>query len=42
MRKQFEVVSGQNSELCALTQEMATEAAGAIKTGSSKAFNKAS
>jgi len=34
MRKQFEVVSGQNSEL--------TEAAGAIKTGSSKAFNKAS
>ena len=35
MRKQFEVVSGQNNELCALTQEMATEAAGAIKTGSS-------
>ena len=42
MRKQFEIVSGQNNELCALTQEMATEAAGAIKTGSSKAFNKAS
>ena len=42
MRKQFEIVSGQNKELCALAQEMATEAAGAIKTGSSKAFNKAS
>ena len=42
MRKQFEIVSGQNNELCALTQEMATEAAGAIKTGSSKAFNRAS
>ena len=42
MRKQFEIVSGQNNELCALTQEIATEAAGAIKTGSSKAFNKAS
>jgi len=42
MRKQFEVVSGQNKQLCALAQEMATEAAGAIKTGSSKAFNKAS
>jgi hypothetical protein len=41
MRKQFEIVSGQSNELCALTQEMATEAAGAIKTGSSKAFNKA-
>jgi hypothetical protein len=40
MRKQFEIASGQNNELCALTQEMATEAAGAIKTG--KAFNKAS
>src|SRR5580698_3350585 len=42
MRKQFEIVSGQNNQLCALTQEMATEAGGAIKTGSSKAFNKAS
>jgi hypothetical protein len=42
MRKQFEIVSGQNNQLCALTQEIATEAAGAIKTGSSKAFNKAS
>ena len=27
MRKQFEIVSGQSKELCALTQEMATEAA---------------
>jgi len=42
MRKQFEVVSGQNKELCALAQEMATEAAGVIKTGWSKGFNKAS
>jgi phasin len=42
MRTQFEVVSGQNKELCALAQEMATEAAGAIKTGLSKTFNKAS
>ena len=40
--EQFEVVSGQNSELCALTQEMATEAAEAIKTGLSKGFNNAS
>jgi phasin len=28
MRKQFEIVSGQNKELCALTQKMATEACG--------------
>ena len=41
MRKQFEIVSGQNKEFCALAQEMATEAAGTIKTGVSKAFNKA-
>ena len=41
MRKQFEIVSAQNKELCALAQEMATEAAGTIKTGVSKAFNKA-
>jgi len=41
MRKQFEIVSAQNSELCGLAQEMATEAAGTIKTGVSKAFNKA-
>jgi phasin len=41
MRKQFEIVSAQNKEFCALAQEMATEAAGTIKTGVSKAFNKA-
>ena len=41
MRKQFELVSTQNKELCALAQEMATEAASTIKTGVSKAFNKA-
>jgi hypothetical protein len=41
MRKQFEIVSGQNKELCALAQEMATEAAGAIKIGLSKAFIRA-
>ena len=32
MRKQFEIVSEQNKELCSLAQEMATEAAGTIKT----------
>ena len=42
MRKQFEIVSGQNKELGALAQEVATEAAGAIKAGLSKAFIKAS
>jgi phasin len=41
MRKQFEIVSEQNKELCALAQEMATEAAGTIKTSVSKAVNKA-
>jgi len=41
MRKQFEIVSAQNKELCALAQEIATEAAGTIKTGVSKAFNRA-
>jgi phasin family protein len=41
MRKQFEIVSAQNKELCVLAQEIATEAAGAIKTGASKAFNQA-
>jgi len=39
MRKQFEIVSEQSKELCALTQEMATEAAEAIKTRLSKGFN---
>ena len=42
MRKQFEIVSEQSKELCALTQEMATEAAEAIKTRLSKGFNNAS
>jgi hypothetical protein len=41
MRKQFESMSGQNKELCALAQEMATDAAGAMKMGLSKAFIKA-
>jgi phasin len=41
MRKQFEIVSAQNKELCALAQEMATEAAETIKTGMFKALNKA-
>ena len=41
MRKQFDIVSAQNKELCALAQEVATEAAEPIKTGVSKAFNKA-
>jgi phasin len=41
MRKQFEIASGQSKELCAFAQEMATEAAGAIKTGLSKGFNNA-
>ena len=39
MRNQFEIVSGQSKELCALAQEMATEAAEAIKTGASKGFH---
>jgi hypothetical protein len=33
MRKQFEIVSAQNEEFCTLAQEMATKAAGTIKTG---------
>jgi phasin len=41
MRKQFDIVSAQNKELCALAQEVATEAAAPIKTGASEAFNKA-
>ena len=41
MRKQFEIASAQNKELCALAQEIATEAAGTIKTGVSKTLNKA-
>ena len=42
MRKQFEIVSAQNKELCALAQEIATEAAGTIKTSVSKVLDKAS
>jgi len=41
MRKQFDIVSAQNNELCTLAQELATEAAGTIRTGVSKALNKA-
>jgi phasin len=41
VRKQFEIVSEQNKELSALAREMATEAAGTIKTSVSKAVNKA-
>ena len=41
LRKQFDIVSAHNKELCALTREVATEAAEPIKTGVSKAFNKA-
>jgi phasin len=42
MRKQFDIASAQNKELCGLAQEITTEAARAITTGVSKAFNKAS
>jgi phasin len=41
VRKQFDIASSQNRELCALAQEVAAEAAEPIKTGMSKAFNKA-
>ena len=41
VRKQFEVVSAQNKELCGLAQEMVTEAAEKIKTSVSKVVNKA-
>ena len=41
MRKQFDIVSAQNRELCALAQGVAAEAAEPIKTGVSKALNKA-
>jgi phasin len=41
MRKQFEIVSEQNKERSTLAQEMATEAAGTIKTSVSRAVNKA-
>jgi phasin len=41
MRKQFDIASAQNKELCELAQEIATEAADTIKTNVSKAVNKA-
>jgi phasin len=41
MRKQFDLVTAQNLELCALAQEVATVGTEPIKTGISKAFNKA-
>jgi phasin len=41
MRKQFDLVTAQNKELCALAQGVATVAAEPIKTSLSKAFNKA-
>ena len=41
IRKHFESVSEQSKELCALTQEIAIEAAEAIKKGLSKRFNNA-
>ena len=41
LREQFDIVSAHNKELCALAREVATEAAEPIKTGVSKAFNKA-
>ena len=40
-RKQYDIVSAQNKELCALSQKVATEAAEPIKPGVSKAFNRA-
>ena len=40
MRKQFDIASAQSKELCALAQEVATEAAEPIKTSISKAVSK--
>ena len=40
MRKQFDLASAQNKELCALAQEIATETVGPVKTSVAKAFNK--
>jgi phasin len=40
MRKQFHMFSAQNKELCAVAQEVTTEAAEPFKTGVSKASNK--
>jgi phasin len=41
MRKQFDIASAQNRELCALAQEVATETAESIKSRVSKAFHTA-
>lgn len=41
IRKQFEIMSTQNKELCALAQAMTTEAAEKIRTDVSKVLNKA-
>ena len=41
LRKQFDIVSAQNKELYALVQELTADATEPIKTGMSKAFNKA-
>jgi phasin len=41
LRKQYDVISAQNKELCALSQKVATEATEPIKPGVSGAFNKA-
>jgi phasin len=41
IRKQFEIMSTQNKELCALAQEMATETAEKVTTAVSKVVNKA-
>jgi phasin len=40
MRKQFDIASAQNKELCALAQLVATETAEPIKAGLFKALNK--
>jgi phasin len=41
MRKQFDMFSAQNKELCALAQEVAIEAAEPVKTGMPEVFNTA-
>ena len=41
VRKQYDIVSAQNKELCALAQKVATEAPEPSGPGVSKAFNKA-
>jgi phasin len=41
MRKQFEIASAQNKELCALAQEIATKTVETVNTGVSKVLKKA-